>query len=216
MPPRLVLGVQAVTSQGDIHLLNALVQQDLRGLLNVCLIADGHAAEQLCLHAVGLQRRQLIQHRQQLRRLDGADRIGQDRRGAVAAQPLDRRLRQVRLYHHQVGVVDEVQTLAQEVRRHVVVNGHVIDGQCHVTVAVVNEQVGAGAPIGDDGAVGQVQTDGSGVFPHALGEAVLPQYRDHGNVLAQQAQVMGDVAAHTAQRSGDAAGVGVPRHQRRV
>ena len=64
--------------------------------------------------------------------------------------------------------------------------------------------------------MGQVQADGGGVLTYTLGEAVLPQYRDHGNVLAQQAQVMGDVAAHTAQRSGDAAGVGVPRHQRRV
>ena len=209
-------GVQAVAAKGDVDLLQAGVQQIFRRTGRVGLIMDGDAAEQFRLHAVGLQGCQAAQHRLELGGFDGGDRVGQQGRGAVLAQPVQRRLRQVRLYHHQVGVVDEVQTLAQEVRRHVVVDGHVIDGQRHVTVAVVDEQVGAGAPVGDDGAVGQVQADGSGVLPHALGEAVLPQHRDHGNMLAQQAQVMGNVAAHTAQRSGDAAGIGVPRHQRRV
>ena len=134
----------------------------------------------------------------------------------MLAQPMQRRFRQICLHDHQIGVVDEVQPLPQEVRRHVVVDGHVVDGQRHVAVAVVDEQVGAGAPVGDDGAVGQVKADGGGVFPHALGEAVLSQHRDHGHLLAQQAQVVGDVAAYAAQRGGDAPGIGVPRHQRRM
>ena len=62
---------------------------------------------------------------------------------------------------------------------------------------------------------GQVKADIRRVFPHGLGEAVLPQHRDHGHLLPQQAQVVGDVPPHAAQRRGHPAGVGVPRHQRR-
>ena len=209
-------GVQTVAAQRDVHLPQASLQQLLRRTGSVGVCPDGHAAEQLRLYAVGLQRRQAAQHRLELGGLDSGYRVGQQGGGAVLAQPVQRRFRQIRLHHHQIGVVDVIQPLAQEVRRHVVVDGHIVDRQRHVTIAVVDEQVGAGAPVGDDGAVGQVEADGGGVLPHALGEAVLSQHRDHGDLLAQQTQVVGDVAPHAAQRRGDPAGIGVPRHQRRM
>ena len=134
----------------------------------------------------------------------------------MLAQPLQGLLRHVGLHHHQTGPVDELQPLPQKLRGDVVVNGHIVDGQSHVAVAVVDEQIGAGVAAGDHGAVAQVKADGGGVVPHVLGKAVLAQHRHHRHLLAQQAQVVGDVAAHAAQRGGHLAGIGVPGHQRRV
>ena len=110
-------------------------------------------------------------------------------------------------------MVDEIQPLAQELRRHVVVDGHIVDGQRHVAVAVVNEQIRAGAPAGDGGAVVQIQPDVRRVLLHGLGKGVLSQHRDHSGLFTQQAQIVGDVAAHAAQGRGHAARIGIPRHQ---
>ena len=127
----------------------------------------------------------------------------------MAAQPLDRRLRQVRLHHHQIGMVDIIQPLPQELRRDVLIDGHVVHGQGHVAVAAVDKQIGARPAAGNGGAVAQVKA-------HRLGKAILPQHGDHGHLLTQQAEVVGDVPSHAAQRGGHPAGVGVPGHQRRV
>ena len=174
---------------------------------------DGHAGQQLRLQAVGLQGRQLAQHRPQLFGLDGGHGVRQNGGPAVVAQPADGLLRQVGLQHHQVRPVDEIQPLPQEIRGHAVIDGHVVDSQCHVPVGPGDVQIGAGAAVRQHGAGAQVQADVPGVFLDPAAEVVVAHHRHHGGLLAQQTQVVGDVAAHAAQGRGHMAGIGVPGHQ---
>ena len=110
-------------------------------------------------------------------------------------------------------MVDEVHPLAQELRRDVLVDVHVVHGELHVADRPSDEEIGAGAPAGDDGAVRQVEADGRRILAHALGKAVLPEHRRHRDLLAEQAEVVGDVAPDAAERRRHAAGVRVARDE---
>ena len=141
-------GEHTVAAEGEEHAPHALVKQRLRGLTQALAVCDLHTGEQLCFDAVGLERVHAGKKPPELFCLDGRDGVDENGRGAVLGQVRDGSSRQICVDDHSGRAVEQVELGREIVRRQLFADLHVGHGDGHIAVAVADENVGRGAPVG--------------------------------------------------------------------
>ena len=132
----------------------------------------------------------------------------------MAGQILQGFRREIGVGHHQGRTVQKALVVGKVGGGQFFIDVHVGHGQDHVPRLVAEEEIRGRRPAGDVQGTAEVDAQALAGLRDEARVGVLPQGREQGDLDAQHPQVVGDVPPHAAHADGDAAGVGVPAHQR--
>ena len=153
------------------------------------------------------------QHAPQLHRLGSGDRVGENGDGHRLGQILDALFGDVGIQHDHLAGGQQLLPSGQNLGRQVEVDVHVADGQGHVSVFIVDEKIGGGAPAGNDGGMGGVDAKLRAAGRDLLGVEIVSEHGQKPHVQPKEAHVVGDVASHAAQAHAHGTGIGILSHQ---